>query len=135
MKPPLISGVYRHLSSALCGYWEWIRNIGAVAWVDTRFACLWWGFVVGFVWFSFFSFLWKKWVMCFGAGASLALTSEIPDVLSVTLAKWLGEKGDACVPSLPPRGSDGFSRGGWAEVTSHFVLRQSRGQPSRLHFP
>ena len=80
--------------------------------------------VVVFVWFSS---LWKKWVMCSGAGDSLALTSdsEILDALAVTLARWLGEKGNACVPSLPPRGSDGFSHGGWEEVTSRLLLRQS----------
>lgn len=51
--------------------------------------------------------------MYFGAGASLALTSDsrIPDALAVTLAKWLGEEGNACVPSVPPRGPDRFSCG------------------------
>lgn len=80
--------------------------------------------------FGFFS-IWKKWVMCSGVGASLALTSEIPDALAVAIARWLGEKGNA----LPPRGSDGFSRGGWEEVTSHLLLRQSRGLLSCLCFP
>lgn len=128
MKDPLISGVYRHLSSALCaglGYWEWFRNVGAVAWIDTGFDCLWWLFCCCFC----FSSLWKKWVMCSGAGASLALISdsEILDALAVTLDRWFGEKGNACVPSLPPRGSDGFSHGGWEGVASRLLLRQSRG--------
>lgn len=48
----------------------------------------------------------------------------------VLLARWLREKkGDACVPSLLPRGSAGFSQGGWEDVTSYLFIRQSGSQP------
>lgn len=72
-------------------------------------------------------------MMYSGAGASLALTSdsEILDALTVTLARWPGEKGNACVPSLPPRGSDGFSHGGWKSL----LTSSSSDRAVSLTFP
>lgn len=85
-------------------HWAWLhtaaRNVGPVAWIDAGFDCL--------GWFIFLFSLWKKWVMCSGAGmlGAFAVTR--------------GEGGCVCC----------WEATGGFPATSHPLLTQSRGQPS-----